>query len=205
MRLLPKSIDFFAIFDKVASNISNAAGLFVSLVETFDNIDARAKEIHALEQDGDVLTHDIMKNLNKTFITPIDREDIHALASTLDDVLDLIWAAADRVTVFKLTESTKEAIAMSKDLFVTTELVHKAIKKLKEKNYSHIQEYCIEINKLENRIDRKFRDALGNLFDEIKDPILIIKWKEIYEHLEDASDKCEDVANVLEAIVLKNA
>jgi uncharacterized protein Yka (UPF0111/DUF47 family) len=146
-----------------------------------------------------------MKNLNKTFITPIDREDIHALASTLDDVLDLIWAAADRLTVFKLTESTKEAIAMSKDLFVTTELVHKAIKKLKEKNYSHIQEYCIEINKLENRIDRQFRDALGNLFDEIKDPILIIKWKEIYEHLEDASDKCEDVANVLEAIVLKNA
>ncbi len=205
MRLLPKSIDFFAIFDKVAANISNAAGLFVSLVETFDNIDARAKEIHKLEQDGDVLTHDIMKNLNKTFITPIDREDIHALASTLDDVLDLIWAAADRVTVFKLTESTKEAIAMSKDLFVTTELVHKAIKQLKKKNYSHIQEYCIEINKLENRIDRKFRDALGNLFDEIKDPILIIKWKEIYEHLEDASDKCEDVANVLEAIVLKNA
>jgi len=96
-------------------------------------------------------------------------------------------------------------IAMSKDLFVTTELVHKAIKKLKEKNYSHIQEYCIEINKLENRIDRGFRDALGNLFDEIKDPVLIIKWKEIYEHLEDASDKCEDVANVLEAIVLKNA
>ena len=189
----------------MAANISNAASLFVSLVETFDNIAARANEIHELEQDGDVLTHDIMKNLNKTFITPIDREDIHALASTLDDVLDLIWAAADRLTVFKLTESTKEAIAMSKDLFVTTELVHKAIKKLKEKNYSHIQEYCIEINKLENRIDRKFRDALGNLFDEIKDPILIIKWKEIYEHLEDASDKCEDVANVLEAIVLKNA
>ena len=205
MRFFPKSIDFFEIFDKVAANISNAASLFVSLVETFDNIAARANEIHALEQDGDVLTHDIMKNLNKTFITPIDREDIHALASTLDDVLDLIWAAADRLTVFKLTESTKEAIAMSKDLFVTTELVHKAIKKLKEKNYSHIQEYCIEINKLENRIDRGFRDALGNLFDEIKDPILIIKWKEIYEHLEDASDKCEDVANVLEAIVLKNA
>jgi predicted phosphate transport protein (TIGR00153 family) len=205
MRFFPKSIDFFEIFDKVASNISNAASLFVALLENFDNIDARANEIHELEQDGDVLTHDIMKNLNKTFITPIDREDIHALASTLDDVLDLIWAAADRLTVFKLTESTKEAIAMSKDLFVTTELVHKAIKNLKEKNYSHIQEYCIEINKLENRIDRKFRDALGNLFDEIKDPILIIKWKEIYEHLEDASDKCEDVANVLEAIVLKNA
>jgi predicted phosphate transport protein (TIGR00153 family) len=146
-----------------------------------------------------------MKKLNKTFITPIDREDLYALASKLDDILDLIWAAADRLTVFKLKESTKEAITMAKDLLTTAEFVHKAIKKLKEKNYSHVQEYCIEINRLENRIDRGFRDALGKLFDEIKDPILIIKWKEIYEHLEDASDKCEDVANVLEAIVLKNA
>jgi predicted phosphate transport protein (TIGR00153 family) len=205
MRLLPRSIDFFAIFDKVALNISHAASLFVSMMENFDNIDARAKEIHECEQDGDVLTHDIIKNLNKTFITPIDREDLHALASSLDDILDLIWAAADRITVFKLKESTPWAIKMSKDLLITVEFVHKAIKKLKEKNYSHIQEYCIEINKLENRIDRSFRDALGHLFEEMKDPILIIKWKEIYEHLEDASDTCEDVANVLEAIVLKNA
>jgi len=94
---------------------------------------------------------------------------------------------------------------MSKDLLATTEVMHKAIQKLKEKNYTHVQEYCIEINRLENRIDRDFRDALGALFDEVKDPILIIKWKEIYEHLEDASDKCEDVANVIEAIVLKYA
>ena len=205
MRFLPKTIDFFEIFDKIASNISKAASVFVSLMENFDDIDAKAKEIHELEQDGDVLTHDVMKKLNKTFITPIDREDLHALVSTLDDILDLIWAAADRLTVFKIKESTKEGIKMSKDLLTTVEFVHKAIKKLKEKNYSHVQEYCIEINKLENRIDRGFRDALGYLFDEIKDPILIIKWKEIYEHLEDASDKCEDVANVLEAIVLKNA
>lgn len=205
MRLFPKEIDFFEVFDKVASNISNAASLFVSLMENFDNVDVKVKEIHELEQDGDILTHDIMKKLNKTFITPIDREDLYALASRLDDILDLIWAAADRLTVFKLKEPTKEAVTMSKDLLTTAECVHKAIKKLKEKNYSHVQEYCIEINRLENRIDRGFRDALGNLFDEIKDPILIIKWKEIYEHLEDASDKCEDVANVLEAIVLKNA
>ncbi|MBI4710024.1 MAG: DUF47 family protein, partial [Nitrospirae bacterium] len=99
----------------------------------------------------------------------------------------------------------KEAISMSKDLLTTVEVMHKAIKMLKEKNYSHVQEYCIEINRLENRVDRDFRDALGKLFDEIKDPILIIKWKEIYEHLENASDKCEDVANVMEAIVLKYA
>jgi predicted phosphate transport protein (TIGR00153 family) len=174
-------------------------------MESFNNIEARAKEIYELEQDGDILTHDIMKKLNRTFITPIDREDLYALASRLDDVLDLIWAAVDRLTVFKLKESTKEAIEMSKDLLMTVEVMHKAIKKLKEKNYSHVQEYCIEVNRLENRIDRGFRDALGKLFDDFKDPILIIKWKEIYQHLEDASDRCEDVANTLEAIVLKHA
>lgn len=205
MKFFPKEIDFFEIFDRASVNITKAATLLVSLMENFDNIDVRAKEIHELEQDGDMLTHDIMKKLNKTFITPIDREDLYALASRLDDILDLIWAVADRLTVFKLKESTNEAIVMSKDLLVTAEYVHKAIKKLKEKNYSHVQEYCIEINRLENRIDRIFRDALGKLFDEIKDPILIIKWKEIYEHLEDASDKCEDVSNVIESIVLKNA
>lgn len=152
-----------------------------------------------------MLTHDIMRKLNKTFVTPIDREDLHALASRLDDVLDLIWAAVDRITVFRLTETTKEAIAMAQNLLMTAEVIQKAIKKLKEKNYSHVQEYCIEINRLENRMDRDFRDALGNLFDNIKDPILIIKWKEVYEHLEDASDRCEDVANIIEGIVLKHA
>ena len=205
MKFFPKEIDFFEIFDRAALNVTKAATLLVSLMENFDNVDARAKEIYEVEQDGDMLTHDIMKKLNKTFITPIDREDLHALASSLDDVLDLIWASVDRLSVFKITEPTKEALAMSKDLLATAEVIHKAIQKLKEKNYSYVQEYCIEINRLENRIDRGFRDALGSLFDDVKDPILIIKWKEIYEHLEDASDKCEDVANVLEAIVLKYA
>lgn len=205
MRLFPKETDFFEIFDRVAVNVTKAGSLLVSLMGNFDSIEARAKEIYEVEQEGDMLTHDIMKKLNKTFITPIDREDLYALASRLDDVLDLIWASADRLTVFKLKEPTKEAIAMSKDLLATTEVIQKAIKKLKEKNYSHVQEYCIEINRLENRIDRDFRDALGKLFDDNSDPILIIKWKEVYEHLEDASDRCEDVANILEAIVLKYA
>jgi len=205
MKLFPKEIDFFEIFDRASVNVTKAASLLVDLMENFDNIEARAKEIYEVEQEGDILTHEIMKNLNKTFITPIDREDLHSLAASLDDVLDLIWGAVDRLMVFKIRETTKEAISMSKDLLVTTEVMHKAINNLKEKNYSHIQDYCIEINRLENRIDRDFRDALGRLFDEVKDPILIIKWKEIYEHLEDASDRCEDVANVLEAIVLKYA
>jgi predicted phosphate transport protein (TIGR00153 family) len=205
MKLFPREIDFFEIFDRAALNLTKAATLLVGLMENFDNIEARSKEIYEAEQEGDLLTHEIMKKLKKTFITPIDREDRHALASRLDDVLDLIWGAVDRIAVFKIRESTEEAVSMSKDLLMTTEVMHKAIHKLKEKNYSHVQEYCIEINRLENRIDRDFRDALGKLFDEIKDPVLIIKWKEIYEHLEDASDKCEDVANVLESIVLKYA
>jgi predicted phosphate transport protein (TIGR00153 family) len=205
MRLFPKEIDFFEIFDKTSLNITKAASQLVDLMENFDNLEARAKEIHEIEQDSDMLTHDIMKKLNKTFITPIDREDLYTLASRMDDVIDLIWAVVDRIAVFKIRESTPEAIAMSKDLLTTAEVMHKAIKKLKEKNYAHVQEFCIEINRLENRIDRGFRDALGRLFDEVKDPVLIIKWKEVYEHLEDASDRCEDVANVLEAIVLKYA
>ncbi|MEW6107793.1 MAG: DUF47 family protein [Nitrospirota bacterium] len=205
MKLFPKEIDFFEIFDRAALNLTKAATLLVSLMENFDEIETKAKEIYEVEQEGDILTHDIMKKLHKTFITPIDREDLHALASRLDDVVDLIWASVDRITVFKIKESTEEAISMSKNLLTTAETIHKAIKKLKEKNYSHVQEYCIEINRLENRIDRDFRDALGRLFDETKDPVFIIKWKEIYEHLEDASDRCEDVANILEAIVLKHA
>ena len=205
MKLFPKEIDFFEIFDRAALNLTKGAALLVSLMENFDNLEERAKEIYEVEQEGDILTHEIMKKLNKTFITPIDREDLHSLSSSLDDVLDLIWGAVDRLSIFKVKESTPDAIRISKDLLTTTEVMHKAIHKLKEKNYSHVQEYCIEINRLENRIDRDFRDAIAKLFDEVADPILIIKWTEIYEHLEDASDKCEDVANVLEAIVLKYA
>ncbi len=205
MKLFPKTVDFFDTFELIATNISNAAEEFVELLENVQEINKKAKVIHEMEQDGDMFTHDVMKKLHKTFITPIDREDLYALASRLDDILDSLWAAADRMTVFKLKESTKLSITMARDLHETVELVHKAIKKLKAKNYSHVQEVCIEINKFENKIDRDFRDALAELFDEIKDPILIIKWKEIYEHLEVASDRCEDVANILEAIVLKHA
>jgi predicted phosphate transport protein (TIGR00153 family) len=205
MGLFPREIDFFEIFDRDALNITKASVMLVALMENFDRLDDRAKEIYEVEQEGDVLTHEIMKKLNKTFITPIDREDLHALAASLDDILDLIWGAVDRMVVFKITKATDEAIEMAKELQTTTEVIHKAIHKLKEKQYGHVQDYCIEINRLENKIDRTFRDALGKLFEEVKDPILIIKWKEIYEHLEDASDKCEDVANVLEAIVLKYA
>ena len=205
MRVFTKKQDFFELFDKVSANISHAATILVAIMEHFTNLDNWAKEVHELEEDGDLLTHDILKKLNKTNVTPIDREDIHALASTLDDILDSIWDTAARLAVFKMKESTKEAVIMSRELLTTVESVHKAVKKMKEKNYALMLQECVQINELENKMDRYFRDALGHLFSEIKDPVLVIKWKEIYEHLENASDKCEDVANILESIAIKNA
>ena len=206
MGVFSRDREFFELFEKVAANITKAATILVAAMEHFTNLDSWAGEIHELEENGDLLTHDIIRRLIKTSITPLDREDIYALASTLDDILDRIWATAERLPLFKLTETTKEAVTMSKELLATVELVHKAIGKLKEKNYPQMQEYCVEINKLENRVDREFRDALGRLFEEGKDdPVLVIKWKEIYEHLEEASDKCEDVADILESIAIKNA
>ncbi len=205
MRLFPKQIDFFELFDVAALNVSKGAALLVQLMQDLENMDLILKEIHEAEKEGDMMTHDIMKKLNKTFITPIDREDLHALASRLDDVIDLIWASGERFSVFKLRETTKEAVEMAKDILTTTEVINKAIRSLKAKNYSYVQEYCIEINRLENRVDRIYREALVRLFDEGRDAIYVIKWKEVYEHLEDASDRCEDVANIIEGIVLKYA
>jgi predicted phosphate transport protein (TIGR00153 family) len=205
MALFPKKIDFFEQFDRALENLSRAANLLVDTFNNFENFEKRAKSIYEFEQEGDMLTHDIMKDLNKTFLTPIDREDIHALASRIDDVLDLIWAAVDRMVVYKIEKPTPEAISIAEDLQMTADILKKALRELRAKQYSHVQEHCIEINRLENRIDRKYRDALGKLVNDQHDPVFIIKWKDIYELLEDASDRAEDIANILEGIVLKHA
>jgi len=204
-KIFPKEINFFEMFEKAALNVNRGAISLVEMMDNFGVAEVKAKEIYEAEQEGDMITHEVLRRLNKTFITPLDREDIHSLISRLDDVLDLIWASADRAVLFKLNNPLPEAAELAKTLHETTEIITKAINCLKDKKYSYIQEYCIEINRLENRCDRIFREALVKLFDNIKDPIIVIKWKEVYEHLEDASDKCEDVANILEGIVLKHA
>ena len=204
-KIFPKEINFFEMFEKAALNVNRGAISLVEMMDNFGVAEVKAKEIYEAEQEGDMITHEVLRRLNKTFITPLDREDIHSLISRLDDVLDLIWASADRAVLFKLNNPLPEAAELAKTLHETTEIIIKAISCLKDKKYSYIQEYCIEINRLENRCDRIFREALVKLFDNIKDPIIVIKWKEVYEHLEDASDKCEDVANILEGIVLKHA
>ncbi len=203
--IFPKETDFFSIFEKAALNVNKGASLLVEMMEDLSVAEVKAKELYDAEQEGDMITHEVMQKLNKTFLTPIDREDIHALVGCIDDVLDLIWSTADRAVLFKLDSAFPEAIELSKILFETVEFITKAIGCLKDKKYSYIQEYCIEINRLENRADRIFRGALVKLFDNIKDPILVIKWKEVYQHLEDATDTCEDVADILESIVLKHA
>lgn len=204
-KMFPKETDFFSMFAQAGENLKDGAALLVELMENLSKSEYLAKQIYEVEQQGDMLTHEIMRKLNKTFLTPIDREDIHSLVGRIDDVLDLIWTCADRSFLFKLKGIDPAAVELAKTLSATTEVIEKAINSLKNKKYSYIQEFCIEINRLENRADKTFREALAKLFDEEKDPIQILKWKNIYEHLEDATDACEDVANILESIVLKHA
>ncbi len=205
MFFFPKKRDFFEIFDKAIDNLAKATDSLVDMFRDYSDAEAKTKQIYDFEQEGDLLTHEIMKELNKTFLTPIDREDIHALAARIDDVVDLIWASVDRMVVYKIEAPTPEAISIAEDLQMTAGILKKALRDLRAKSYSRVQEHCIEINRLENRIDRLYRDALGKLLNTPNDPVTIIKWKDIYQLLEDASDRCEDVANILEGIVLKYA
>jgi len=203
-KILHKDTNFFTMFEKAALNVNKATILLIEMMEDLSLAAVKAMEIYEAEQEGDMLTHEVMRSLNKTFITPMDREDIHALVNRIDDVLDLVWSTADKTMVFQLNNPRMDAVELSKTLHKTTEFITRAIISLKDKKYTSIQEYCIEINRMENIGDKLFRKALVNLFDEIKDPILVIKWKEIYEHLEDAHDVCEDVADILESIILKH-
>lgn len=204
-KMFPKETDFFSMFAQAGENLKDGGTLLVELMENLSKSEYLAKQIYEIEQQGDMLTHEIMRKLNKTFLTPLDREDIHALVCRIDDVLDLIWTCADRAVLFKLDGINPAAVELSKTLNTMTEVMEKAINSLKNKKYSYIQEFCIEINRLENRADKTFREALAKLFEDEKDSIQILKWKDIYEHLEDATDACEDVANILEGIVLKHA
>ncbi|MEJ2183299.1 MAG: DUF47 family protein [Nitrospirota bacterium] len=205
-KIFPRRIDFFVLFDQSIAHAMAATEALLSLMENFENAEGKAKQIHEIEHQADLVTHDVMRKLNQTFITPIDREDIHELATRIDDIIDLAWACVDKMLVFRITRPTRDAVQLARELHETTKFIHRAFQELEAKDYEHVKEYCIEINRMENRIDRIFRTALGDLFEEYRnDAAMIIKWKTIYEHLEEASDKCEDVANILEGIVLKHA
>lgn len=202
-RFIPRDEKFFDLFQVSALNIREAAVALKGMVESDRDYDSWLKQVEEYEHAGDRITHDLIKKLNRTFITPLDREDIHQLASGLDDVVDLIEAAATRLALYKITRCTDSAKRLAELIHQMTEEIVLAVQKLK--NLQGILPHCVEINRLENVADRVARDAIAALFVGGHDPIEIIKWKEIYETLETATDRCEDVADVLERIVLKHA
>lgn len=204
--LFPKGKEFFERIDQVAQNVLESAKLLEDFISNSLPSENKLRALEDKEHEGDRLTHDTMELLNKTFITPLDREDIHKLISTLDDILDYIYGSADRMVLYKIPYVSQEFKALARVLVRTTEEVCKAALRLKDlKNPQMILAQCIEINRLENEADEAHRLAVATLFEREKDPVSIIKIKEILDHMETATDKCEDVANVIESIVIKNA
>ncbi|MGH9803858.1 MAG: DUF47 domain-containing protein [Candidatus Acidiferrales bacterium] len=202
-RLMPRERSFFATFTEVTANIQDGARALSALFHDYRDVPARTQAIKALEHKGDELTHQIIIRLNQTFVTPFDREDIHALTSKLDDVLDLMDAVATRLIIYRV-ETVRPGAAELADILVrATAEIHAAVSKLEKQD--GILEHCVTINDLEDEADTAVRSAIARLFEEEKNPVELIKWKEILEVLETATDKCEDVANVLEAVVLKSA
>ena len=202
-KILPREQSFFDLFVGQGATVEEAAKALLDLLENFTDVPAKVGRIKEMEHRGDTITHDVMTRLNQTFITPLDQEDIHRLASCVDDVLDLIDAAASRLVIFNVDKIRPGVPDLARTLLQATQQMSAALRSLEKQK--HILQFCIEINRLENESDRVSRMLIGQLFDDEKDPVQIIKWKEIIETLETATDKCEDVANVLETIVLKNA
>lgn len=203
MRVLPKEEKFFALFEQQAQCIAEAAKLLsASIYAGGAQLGAVAAQIRDVEHKGDEITHEIMTRLNQTFLTPIDPEDIHRLASRLDDVLDMIDAAIGRMVLFKMTYLPPAVATLAQIIESCSRSIVKALDAMARGD--HVGDHLIEINQLENEADRVNRQALAELFDTEKNAIELIKLKEIYEMLESATDLCEDVANVIESVVVKN-
>ena len=204
-RLVPKEEIFFDLFQQASNNLSEAGKVLAETMEHFDRLPEYAHKLERLEHAGDQITHDLMARLNKTFITPIDREDIHRLASALDDVLDFIEAVTERFMLYKIKTATHHAKELAKVVAAQVEEIHRAMGELRKLSHKHVMEHCIEVNRLENQGDRVARAAVSELFDSQQPPLEVMKWRELYDLLETATDKCEDVAVVIEGIVLKHS
>ncbi len=175
----------------------------VELFTDYRDVAAKVAEIRRIERIGDEMTHAVLTKLNSTFITPFDREDIHALTSSLDDVLDFLNAAGARIIMYRITNPPPAALEISRLILLQSQELQRALALIRKNG--DITNHCVEINRLENEADVISRAAIGQLFDQEKDPITLIKIKELIEFLETATDKAEDVANVLETVVLKNS
>jgi predicted phosphate transport protein (TIGR00153 family) len=191
------------MFADMAKNLGDGARLLKDMLGDFKDIEQRVQKLKDLEHRGDEMTHNILTKLNQTFITPLDREDIYRLASSLDDVLDYVYAAGVRLIMYKITSAPDAAEKLAGIVVRQSEQLLYAVTGLEKQD--RVLEYCVEINRLENEADSIARTAIGALFDKETDPISLIKLKELYEVLETATDKAEDAANVLEGVVLKSA
>ena len=203
MQLIPRDGKFYDLFNEQADNIHKAAQQLVALFGDFNEVEKRVAEIKSAEHKGDQITRSVMTKLNKTFITPFDREDIHALSSALDDVMDLVDAAASRLITYKVKIVTLGAFQLANVILRGSEILEKAISELNKPQ--NILKYCEQLNQIEEEGDRIKGECIAKLFEDSMEAIEIIKWKEIYEVLEAATDKCEDVADVLAAVVLKGS
>jgi uncharacterized protein len=190
------------MFAAMSNNLIDGAKALVDLFADYRDVNAKIDEIRRIEHLGDEMTHSIMRKLNQTFITPFDREDIHTLASSLDDVLDFINAACARIVMYRITDPPAEAGTLARLILAQCEELGKALSLLQKSD--HVLSRCVEINRLENEADQVSRVAIARLFEQETDPITLIKIKELLEFLETATDKAEDVADVLETVVLKN-
>jgi len=203
---MPREEKFFELFESSAHNMVNAAKKLQELIHNWENVEGKVNEITELEHIGDTITHQIVERLHRTFVTPFDREDIALLAHSLDDVTDFIQAAADSMLIYKVDPPGQRAKELADVIVQSAIEVEKAMPELRRPTESkQVLERCVEMNRLENVADRIFRSAIGELFDDTTDITKIIKWREIYEHMEMATDRCEDVANVLEGVALKHA
>ncbi len=203
---MPREEKFFDLFEESSRNMVRIARMLDELVDTWGDVGEKVTRITDLEHQGDTITHKIMEQVHRTFITPFDREDIALLAHSLDDVTDFIHAAADAMFIYKMNKPTQIAKELADVIVQATDEIEKALPKLRNRSkLKNVLEQCVEINRLENEADKIFRSAMGALFDNTEDIAEVIKWREIYEHMESATDRCEDVANVLEGVALKNA
>jgi uncharacterized protein len=201
--LAPRDREFFDLFEEAGGNILRAAGLLEELLKDFPERSELARDILICEQDGDRITHDIIQRLNQTFVTPIDRDDIYGLASALDDVVDYTEEVADYLGLYKIEAPMEQAQALAHVLHACARQIAEAMPRLR--GFKDITHYTVEINRLENDGDRITREAIASLFDTGIDPMVVIRWKDIFERLEEAIDSCEHVANILEGIVIKNS
>ena len=201
-RLIPREEKFYDDFKTMADQLRAGARLLEAMLATDPPIADKAHEIKEVEHQCDFLTHEIIQRLNKTFVTPIDREDIHELARTFDDVMDAIDSAAALIPLYRIDKIRPGARELTAVILKQTDELRAAVEALE--NRKGVLERAIEINRLENEADRIHKHAISQLFDEEKDPITVIKWKEILDVLEEATDACEDVANLLENVVVKH-